>query len=168
MLPSFAGFDAAVNQRWLEALDVNSGRIYFMELELNAAGDVRPTGQTSWEAPPGFLVRREMIMYLQSALQALEDDAFLAKVRDRFPPPSTGTPAEREVMQLRARVAELEASRAELASRVEAAEAQQVPTWKRGASSKFAPGTVEQPPPPPAWMLANKTSSMGSSMGLYG
>ena len=86
---------------------------------------------------------RELIMHLQSALQALEDDAFLAKVRDHFPPPSTGTPAEREVVWLRARVAELEASRAELASRVEA---QQAPAWKRGASSKFAPGTVEEPP----------------------
>ena len=104
---------------------------------------------------------RELIMHLQSALQALEDDAFLAKVRDHFPPPSTGTPAEREVVWLRAGVAELEASRAELASRVEA---QQAPAWKRGASSKFAPGTVEEPPPPPVWMLAKKTSSMG----LYG
>ena len=166
-------FDDAVNTSWLEALDITTGRIYFVHLESKDGELVRPTGKTSWDAPPGFLVRRELVGYLRSALNAVDDEAaFLAKVRDRFPPPPIPTTPEREVEQLRARVAQVEEACAELKARAEAAEAnaqsqagesQAPPTWKRGASSKWA-GTVREPPPPPAWMLAKKTSSMG----LYG
>ena len=35
-------FSVDVNTRWMEALDVGSGRLYFVRLETNAAGDARP------------------------------------------------------------------------------------------------------------------------------
>lgn len=158
----------------MEALDVGSGRLYFVRLETNAAGDsVRPLGETSWEQPEGFLVRQELVAALSATLHErggapTEDDAtFLAKVRERFPPPSTPPPSGRDVAELLERVRQLEAEKAALAERAEAAEEEaaaarsqasappmgssapscgvppalgnvlQRPSWKRGASSKF-------------------------------
>ena len=82
--------DRAVNERWMEALDTTTGRVYFLELEMNDAGEVRPTGSTAWEPPPGFLTRNDLLAAL------LDDDAFLARVRQRFPPPAT-PPLENKV-----------------------------------------------------------------------
>ena len=43
-------FDDAVNTSWLEALDITTGRIYFVHLESKDGELVRPTGKTSWDA----------------------------------------------------------------------------------------------------------------------
>merc|ERR1719197_1773706 len=90
-----ASFQREVNETWMEAIDTDSHRLYFVKLEVSEAGDaVRPQGETAWEAPPGFLVRHELVAALSSVVQpsggsaevAQEDeDAFLAKVRERFP-----------------------------------------------------------------------------------
>ena len=149
----------------MEALDVGSGRLYFVRLEYNADGDVRPIGETSWERPPGFLLRREMCQEMSNALTskssapaAESDEVFLARVRQRFPPPATPPPTELEIQSLRQRLAEAEA-RASNSSQPATkpppmlADANQRPSWKRGASAKFV-GMQAQVPPPPQWALA--------------
>jgi hypothetical protein len=80
--------DRAVNERWMEALDTATGRIYFIELEANSLGDVRPSGNTEWQAPKGFLTRMELVAALT------DDAAFLSRVRHRFPPPSAPPPLQ--------------------------------------------------------------------------
>ena len=91
-------FDASVNDDWMEALDVGSGRLYFVQLEKNASGDsVKPSGETSWEPPKGFLVRQQLVHALARALAAGDDASFLSRVRERFPPPSTPPPGNAPV-----------------------------------------------------------------------
>ena len=182
-------FDASVNDDWMEALDVGSGRLYFVQLEKNASGDsVKPSGETSWEPPKGFLVRQQLVHALARALAAGDDASFLSRVRERFPPPSTPPPGNapvaataataadaEELARLRAQVAQLESDKAALLTRAETAEASipQLPprppmlgemskpgSWKRGASQRF--GTIaEQPPEPPTWAMAKAQSGVG-------
>ena len=172
-------FDSEVNERWMEALDVGSGRLYFVRLEKNSAGDsVKPQGETSWEPPSGFLVRQQLVHALAKALAKDSDSAFLARVRERFPPPQTAPPpaaADDDVKQLHAQIAQLESEKAALLARAERAEANtpQLPprpmlasmtsrpgSWKRGASQRFST-IAEQPPEPPAWALAKAVSGVG-------
>ena len=183
-----ASFERKVNEEWMEAIDAASNRLYYVRLELSPAGDsVRPhpEGITSWDAPNGFLGRLDLVAALSSAIHGASTDdeaAFLAKVRARFPPPSTppsASAAERELAELRHRVVQLEEEKKALFARVEAAAVAQVtnmstsgapppasgqaaerPSWKRGASSKFALG-VDAPPPPPEWALAKAGSGLG-------
>ena len=194
-----AGWEG-VNSEWMEALDVGSGRLYFIRMEMNGAHDVRPTGLTEWEAPPGFLVRGELVAALSKAQSEVNDDAaFLARVRQRFPPPPPPPPAAAsptEVASLRQQVAKLEAEKQEMELAVSqanaaadaanaarlAAEARaaagaggasasstpapplgsalQRPSWKRGASQRFANGAA-QPPPPPEWARAMSRNASG-------
>jgi hypothetical protein len=75
------------NTRWLEALDPSSGKVYFVDL---------PTQQSSWDAPEAFMDRKELSQALQKAHADLEElgseEAFLAKVKERYPPPPTEKP----------------------------------------------------------------------------
>ena len=96
-------FEPSVNETWMEALDTASGRLYFVKLEVSASGDaVKPQGDTSWQPPAGFLVRHELVAALSVALDnqnnssssgaggsADDEAAFIEKVKQRFPPPST-------------------------------------------------------------------------------
>jgi hypothetical protein len=167
-------FKPAVNTEWLEAIDTGTGRLYFVRLEHSENGEsVRPQGETSWTPPDGFLVRQQLVTALSNALASgggkpAEDNEamFLAKVRQRFPPPSTPPPANADTAELKARIAQLEEElQAARAAPPKLADAQR-PSWKRGASAKFADpsalGTVvEQPPPPPAWALSKGNSRSG-------
>lgn len=171
-------FNRQVNETWMEALDVGSGRLYFVKLEVNRSGDVRPLGETSWEAPEGFLVRRDLCAALADASAQAQkqesDEEFMARVRQRFPPPATPPPssaAEVELERLRYQASQFEGERIALQQRVQQLEAQLAaatpaaapspgmpkPSWKRGASAKFV-GVQQQIPPPPAWALSKSSS----------
>jgi hypothetical protein len=106
---AMAAFDVAMNTQWMEALDIDSGRLYYIHLA---------THQTSWDCPEGFLVRSRLVDALASTLASggagggEGEAAFLARVRERFPPPASPPPA--------ASAAELDSLRAQLeALRVE-------------------------------------------------
>ena len=187
-------FDASVNDDWMEALDVGSGRLYFVQLEKNASGDsVKPSGETSWEPPKGFLVRQQLVHALARALAAGDDASFLSRVRERFPPPSTPPPGNapvaataataataadaEELARLRAQVAQLESDKAALLTRAETAEASipQLPPRPpmlgemskpgswKGASQRF--GTIaEQPPEPPLGRWQRRRAASGPTL----
>jgi actin len=127
--------DRAVNERWMEALDTSSGRLYYIELEINEAGDVRPTGTTAWQPPVGFLTRSDLIAAL------LDDEAFLARVKQRFPPPSSPPPSS--------------SSTDDGAGPVKSRE------FKRGASSSSL--GAGSPPPPPAWAMKKVASQRSTT-----
>ena len=118
---SMATTFATVNTEWMEALDVDSGRFYFIKLDSN---------ETSWECPPGFLIRKDLVAAHAKLIGSvagansgcmaapIDDTAFLAHVRKRFPPPVTpqswGGDDVKELNKLKAKVAELEAQKADL------------------------------------------------------
>ena len=187
-----AAFNEAINKEWMEALHVETGRLYYVRLEaiaIDGIEAVKPTGETSWTPPNGFLVRQELCKALTVAIAKSEDEsAFIDKVKQRFPPPVEPPPHERERSEMRERIAQLEQANAELVQRAEAAEAASAsgggaeaaaavaaaeppkPSWKRGASARFTSSAsfgalVEEPPPPPPWALSRKTSS---GIGPYG
>lgn len=109
-----ASFAEDTNMAWMEALDVGSSRLYFIKLDNN---------ETSWECPPGFLVRKDLVRQHAKLLQEvasggggkadMDDAAFLARVRERFPPPAVPPPGE-DATALQARVAVLEQEKATL------------------------------------------------------
>ena len=57
--PKMASFDSAVNMAWMEALDVGTGRLYYIKLQTN---------ETSWECPEGFLERKALVAAHAKAL----------------------------------------------------------------------------------------------------
>lgn len=207
-------FDAEVNNSWMEALDVGTGRFYFIRLATN---------ETSWERPAGFLDRKdlvrahaEVLASTSTAAPAMDDATFLARVRERFPPPAMPPKAnDGELQALKARVAALEGENASLQTSVAEARTEKTaleqtietlqlsmgaappscvappsftmqtsanrgsltrlppalgtldeggkpPSWKRGASARFA--NAEPPPPPPAWavQMSRGASAYGS------
>ena len=194
-----AAFDEQTNLAWMEALDVGSGRLYFIKLANN---------ETSWECPSGFLVRTDLVHAHAKLLSngsgsraEMGDEEFLARVRQRFPPPSTPqlTPSDPEALSaLQLRVTELETENAALRAAAAKASTEKAglvqtieqlslaptnvgtappscvgppscvappalgngvkpPSWQRGASMRFA--NTEGPPPPPAWAMAQTSSS---------
>lgn len=173
-----AQFSAHVNLSWMEALDVDSGRLYYVRIQeaatTNEQGDVRPTGETSWDPPEGFMVRRELCEALSAALissrangsTTTDEESFLAKVRARFPPPSASTSVEREMAELRRRVKELEEANATLKqqtnTRVGSTDSGKS-LGTRSPSSRFEGVSVKEPPPPPVWMTVKHLSSVMSA-----
>ena len=164
---------------WMEALDVGSGRLYFIRLADNT---------TSWEQPEGFLTRKELVTAHAQLLQSSTGDeaSFMARVRERFPPPVAPPPAsaapelEEQVRQLTTQVEQLMTASAAARSEKLALEATverlsaggcaegdapppscvappmlgtaaKMPggSWKRGASAKWGALDPPTPPPPP-------------------
>ena len=147
-----ASFERDVNEHWMEAIDAGSGRLYFVRLQKSETGHaVRPVGETSWEAPAGFLTRHELVAKLSSALSqqtsgegSIDDDVFLARVLARFPPPATPPPATAEnkaAAALRNRVVELEEANETLRARCEAAEAEVAEAQRQAAQALSATGS---------------------------
>jgi len=149
-----AGWEG-VNSQWMEALDVESGRLYYIRIEMNSAHDVRPTGETAWEAPPGFLVRGELVAALSKAQSEVNDEAaFLARVRQRFPPPPSPPPATvspTEVVSLRQQLAKLDAEKQELELAVSQAQAaaDAANAARLAAEARAAAGAGASMPAPP-------------------
>jgi len=113
-------FDPSVNTAWMEALDMGSGRLYYIKLDTN---------ETSWECPSQFLVRADLVAAHATALEQLrqhpaasaadgDDAAFLARVLERFPPPLTPPPAGDASTALQAQVQRLEREKAALEQQV--------------------------------------------------
>mmetsp|Transcript_8508 Transcript_8508/g.17241 ORF Transcript_8508/g.17241 Transcript_8508/m.17241 type:complete len:230 (-) Transcript_8508:580-1269(-) len=115
-------FDTAVNTAWMEALDMGTGRLYFIKLDNN---------ETSWECPPNFKVRVDLVAEHAKALESLksggpssagvDDCAFLARIRERFPPPATPPPAggNGNSAALKAQVEQLQRDKLALQEQVE-------------------------------------------------
>jgi hypothetical protein len=199
---------ATVNTEWMEALDVGSGRFYFINLNSN---------ETSWECPPGFLIRKDLVAAHAKLIGSgagansgcmtapIDDIAFLARVRERFPPPVTpqsgGGDDVNELKKLKAKVVEMDAQKADLQAALTAATSEKalleqiletlsagpsmgaappscvappmlsaaeamLPTWKRGASQRFA--GVEMPPAPPPWAICQSKSGIPTVVSSSG
>ena len=199
---------ATVNTEWMEALDVDSGRFYFIKLDSN---------ETSWECPPGFLIRKDLVAAHAKLIGSgagansgcmtapIDDIAFLARVRERFPPPVTpqsgGGDDVNELKKLKAKVVEMDAQKADLQAALTAATSEKalleqtletlsagpsmgaappscvappmlsaaeamLPTWKRGASQRFA--GVEMPPAPPPWAICQSKSGIPTGFSSSG
>merc|ERR1712216_533913 len=170
-----------VNSHWLEAMDPGSGKLYFIDLN---------SQQTSWDPPAHFMDRKQLAVAHCALLSDLEkaearakaaeaaskaappqeedDEAFLAKVRSRFPPPSEPPPAEsgtQSVAALEEQVKRLQAEKVELMVRLQQLEGSQVaatlaktqsqrtvsqvgalPRQMTRGASKFNAADVEPPP----------------------
>ena len=167
-------FDAAVNLAWMESFDASSGRLYYIQ---------RETNETSWECPPGFCERRALVAAHAKVLSGgsgpSDEAAFLARVRDKFPPPPPAADAD-ELATMRHTIQQLLADKAALEQKVQQLGAEpscpappklgsqppKPPSWNRGASARFL--LAEQPPRPPEWALRQLGASQEHGSGHFG